>query len=201
MVEEKEHSQEQNHNLIPTEQSTREKKTTITLAIKQNVLDELKEEADKDQTSLSAKVSMILSKHIVTYRFSQDIKSVFVSEKTFSLIVNQINEELLLDDFTNNAIDFIPTVFLAKNIPFTLDNIIKYALRGAGLDGGIYNHLHHYKDQKGFTNIVMRHNFGLKWSRILSKGQSHLIEKMLGCQTSSIILPSSVTLKVPPLIE
>jgi hypothetical protein len=196
MVDEKEHPQNQNHSATSIEQSAREKKTTITLSVIQNVLDELKEEAAKEQTSLSAKVSKILSKHIVTYRFSQDIKSVFVTQKTFGLIIEQIEEDLLLDDFTNNALDFIPTVFYTKHIPFTLDNIIKYALIGAGLDGGIYDHFHCYNDSEGYTYLVMRHNFGLKWSRILSKGQCNLIEKMLGCQTTSIILPSSVTIKV-----
>jgi len=197
MVDEKVHSREQGDISI-SKQNTREKKTTITLSLKQEIIDELKEEANREQTSLSAKVSKILSKHIVTYRFSQDIKSVFITQKTFSLIVEEIQEDLLLDDFTNNALDFIPTVFHAKNIPFTIDNIIKYALIGAGLDGGIYDHFQHYKDSKGFTILIMRHNFGLKWSRILSRGQTDLIENMLGCHTSSTILPSSVIIKVPP---
>jgi hypothetical protein len=197
MVYEKEHPQNQNHSATSDEQSAREKRTTITLSIKQKVLDELKEEADKEQTSLSAKVNKILSKHIVAYRFAQDMNSVLVTQKTFGLIVDQIEEDLLLEDFTTNALDLIPTIFLSKNIAFTLDNIIKYALIGGGLEGGIYNHFHHYKDNEGFTNIVLRHNLGLKWSRILSKGQCNLIEKMLGCQTTSIILPSSVTIKVP----
>jgi hypothetical protein len=197
MVDENVNLQEQD-DISASKQNTRKKKTTITLSLNQGVMDELKEEADKEQISLSAKVSKILSKHIVTYRFSQDIKSVFITQKTFSLIVEQIQEDLLLDDFTNNALDFIPTVFHAKNIPFTIDNIIKYALGGAALDGGIYDHFQHYKDSEGFTILVMRHNFGLKWSRILSRGQADLIENMLGCHTSSTILPSSVIIKVSP---
>ncbi len=190
-----EYSQEQNHNKT-TEQDDKKKKTTITLSLSHDILDELKDEADKEQTSLSAKVSKILSKHIITYRFSHDIKSVFVSQRTFSLIVEHIDEGLLLDDFANNALDFIPTVFNTKNIPFTLDNIIKYALMGAALDGGIYNHFHYYRDHEGCISLVMRHNFGLKWSRILSKGISKLIENMLRCCTSSSVLPSSVVIKV-----
>lgn len=180
---------------------TKEKKTTITLSLNHSVLEELKEESLKEQISLSAKVTNILSKHIITYRFAKDTKSVLITMKTFGLIVDQIEEDLLLEDFMTNALDFIPTVFLSKNIPFTLDNIIKYALIGGGLEGGIFNHLHYYRDNEGFTNIVMRHHLGLKWSRILSRGQCNLIENMLGCPVSSTILPSSVTLKVPPLKE
>ena len=196
MIDDKETPQKKNDSAASIEQSVREKKTVITLSLNQNVLDELKQEADKEQTSLSAKVTDILSKHIITYRFSEDIKSVFVSEKTFRLIVDQTDEELFSADFTNNALDFVPTTFYAKNIPFTIENIIKHALRGAGLHGGIYNHLHHYIDQKGSTVIVMRHNFGIKWSRILSKGQCKLIENMLGCNTSYTFLPSSAVIKV-----
>jgi hypothetical protein len=183
-------------NKETSSQEASKKKTTITLSLNQEILDEVKEDADKEQTSLSTKVNKILSKHIITYRFSQDTKSVFITQKTFRLIIDTIDEDLLLDDFTNNAMDFIPTVFYTKNIPFTLDNIIKYALKGAALDGGIYNHFHHYKELDGFINLVMRHNFGLKWSRILSKGLSKLIENMLNCHTSSIILPSSVQIKI-----
>jgi hypothetical protein len=196
MVDNAKYLPEQDGTII-SKHRAKEKKTIITLSLNQDVLDELKEESVKEQISLSAKVSKILSKHIVTYRFSQDTKSVFVTQKTFNLIIEQVDEDLLLDDFTNNALDFVPTVFYAKNIPFTIDNIIKYALIGAGLEGGIFNHFHYYNDSEGFTNLVMRHNFGLKWSRILSKGHARLIEKMLGCHTLSTIFSSSVIIKVP----
>lgn len=182
---------------IKCELESKQKKTAITLAINQDVLNNVKEEADSEKTSLSSKVSDILLRHIVTYRFSRDMKSIFISEKTFRLIIDKIDEDLLLDDFTNNALDFIPTLFYAKNISFTIDNIIRYALTGAGLHGGIYNHFHHHKDSQGFTILVMRHNFGLKWSKVLSKGLTKLLHDTLGCISSSIILPSSIIIKVP----
>ena len=188
-------------HLIPqkkqiSELQTKDKKSIITLSLDEEILDEVKEEADKAQLSLSSKVSNILSKYIVTYKVSLDIKSVFVTQNTFKVIVDKMDEELLSEDFMNNALDFIPTLFYAKNISFTLDNIIRYALTGAALDGGIYNQFHHYKDLEGFIHLVMRHNFGLKWSKILSRGQSKLIESMLNCHTSSTILPSSVNIKI-----
>jgi hypothetical protein len=176
--------------------SNSKKASVITLAIDNNILEEIRKEAEKEGKTLSAKVNDILTKHIVLYRFAQDTKCIIINSKTFHFIVDQLDEKLLLEDFMANAVDFVSTFFHAKNIPFTLDNFIKYAGEGTGLHGGIYQHFHYYKDSNGIMTLVYRHNYGIKWSRILSKGLSHQIKSMLNYTTTSEILPSSVIIKI-----
>lgn len=172
------------------------RKTMITLSLETDILEELKTDALKERTSLSTLVTATLSKHVLLNRFAKDVDGIFITNNTFKAIVDDIEENSLEDDFTRNALDFIPTIFYSKNIPFTLQNLIKYALSSAAIDGGIYNHFHHYVDEAGLVNLVMRHNFGLKWSRILGNGHVKLIENMLNLKSTLTALPSSVVIKV-----
>lgn len=179
-------------NLTPHEQS----KKTITLSLNENVLDEIKSEAFKNGTSVSNLVTKILSKHDVIYKFAKDYDSIFLTSETFKIVINEINENLLYEDFLNQILDFIPTMFYTKNIPQTLENLVKFALSEAALDAGIYNYFDHFVDNNGDHNLVMRHNFGLKWSRILGNGHTELIWRMLNLKTTLITLPSTVIIKV-----
>jgi hypothetical protein len=86
--------------------------------------------------------------------------------------------------------------FRAKNIPFTLDNFIKYGFEGAGLHGGLFHVLSHYKDDYGQLCFLLEHNYGIKWSRILNTIFVHQIKSMLNYTTTSEILPSSVIIKI-----
>jgi hypothetical protein len=171
-------------------------RATITFAINEDIIKEIKKEAEFEGITLSAKVTAILTRHIVLYRFGKDVKSIIVNGRTFQTIIEQIDENILSEDFTNNAIDYISTFFRAKNIPFTLENLIKYSFEGPGLRGGIYRHFHRYRDNSGLLTLVFRHNFGIKWSRVLSKGLSYQIKVMLNTNTTSEVLPSSVVIKI-----
>ena len=93
-------------------------------------------------------------------------------------MIDHIDETSLLEAFMADTLN-LDLFFRTKNIPFTLDNFIKYAGEGTGLHGGIYQHFHYYKDSNGIMTLVYRHNYGIKWSRILSKGLSHQIKSML----------------------
>jgi hypothetical protein len=56
--------------------SNSKKASVITLAIDNNILEEIRKEAEKEGKTLSAKVNDILTKHIVVYRFAQDTKCI-----------------------------------------------------------------------------------------------------------------------------
>lgn len=171
-------------------------KTTITLSLDSDILDDLKREAPKESTSVSGYVTQILSKHVLLNRFARDLHAIFITSKTFATIVDKIDENLLAKDFEENALDFIPTIFHSKNIPFTMENLIRYALSSTAIDGGIYDHFHSYHDSEGRLNLVMRHNFGIKWSHVLGSGHVKLIQNMLALNSTFKALPSSVIIKV-----
>jgi hypothetical protein len=61
---------------------------------------------------------------------------------------------------------------------------------------GAYQNFSYYKDEEGHLSLVFKHNFGIKWSRIISSAYCHCIEKTLTYHTAVTILPSIVTIKV-----
>jgi hypothetical protein len=63
------------------------------------------------------------------------------------------------------------------------------------LFGGSYQGFSYFKDEEGHVNFVFRHNYGIKWSRVISTVYMQFLEKSLNIHSTSSILPSSVTIK------
>lgn len=113
-----------------------------------------------------------------------------LTNKNFRLFVDCIDEKTLLDSFNENSSDLIPTIFNQRNIPLTLDNIIEYCYKGIGLSAGTFHDFSYYEDKEDdHLCLLFRHNFGIKWSRVLADGIAYQIESTLGYH----VIPASVS--------
>jgi uncharacterized protein (DUF4415 family) len=179
-------------------QRQQQQKTTVSVSIDSNMLDEIKAEAESKHVSLNATINRILSKHAIFYRHAEEQQSMVLTNKNFRLFVDCIDEKILLDTFNENSCDLIPTIFNQRNIPLTLDNIIEYCYKGIGLFAGTFHDFSYYKDKEDdHLCLLFRHNFGIKWSRVLAAGIAYQIESTLGYHVIPVsILISSVLLKI-----
>lgn len=179
-------------------QPQRQQKTTVSVSIDSNILDEIKAEAESKHVSLNATINRILSKHAIFYRHAEEQQSTVLTNKNFRLFVDCIDEKALLDSFNENSSDLIPTIFNQRNIPLTLDNIIEYCYKGIGLFAGTFHDFSYYKDKEdNHLCLLFRHNCGIKWSRVLAAGIAYQIESTLGYHVIPVsILISSVLLKI-----
>ena len=61
----------------------------------------------------------------------------------------------------------------------TLENILKLVFDRLLAYGGSYKGFSCHVDKEGYVNLVFRHEYGIKWSRILSAVYTGFINKTL----------------------
>jgi hypothetical protein len=110
-------------------------------------------------------------------------------------MLDNIDEKTLLESIKNNELD-IYTLFVTLKIPFTFRNFIIYALDGTGIMGGLIYHYNIYKDAQDYTNLILEHNYEIKWSRIIGNAFSDILKKMFQYNTQCTFLQHSVTIKI-----
>ena len=176
---------------------TTSKKTTVRLAIDDYVLKEIRKESEAKGLSTNAKINAILTKHVDYDRHTESLRCIHISNKRFKSLLDNIDEVNLLEGFKADMTDIVPTAHIEQNTPATLDGLIKYFFQNIGLNAGLYQNFSYFKGKDDRLYFAFRHDFGIKWSRVLSAGFIHLIESALKYHARCAkILPSSVVLEI-----
>ncbi len=92
--------------------------------------------------------------------------------------------------------DLILTIFIEQNISITLQNLMKFCFESIGMHAGFWHSFSHYKDEEGHECLLFRHNYGTKWSEVLSKGILHLLNEPFGFHAETTLFSSSVMIKI-----
>jgi hypothetical protein len=182
--------------LKKNEKSVSTKKTTITLAIDENILNEIRQDADHHGLSINSKINNVLTKYVLFDKYAEYEHPVVIPSKNFRFILDNIEEDKLIKEFEVFIFDTITTDLTQRNISITLDNWIKYVFAGVCLYGGTFSDFSTHVDEKGHLCLIFRHNYGIKWSRIMSNVFAKHLENILGYHTIATILPSSIVLKI-----
>jgi hypothetical protein len=172
------------------------KKSTITLAIDSDVLKEIRKEAEARGLSVNAKINKILTKYVSYDKYTESLKCIDIANKTFRSFLEDIGEDRIIQEFKANLDDLVPTAFHEMKIDLMLEHLIKFSFENLGLNSGIFHQFSHYKSNEGYTHFVMRHNYGIKWSRILATVYSNHLESIVGYRIAATLFPSSVVLKI-----
>ncbi len=174
------------------------KKTTITFAIDNEILQIIREDAKNEGTSLNAMLNNILFKFIWLYRIAEKEGAAVIASKTLSFIIDNIEEDKWLEHYRYVILDLLPSLLLENNFKMTLSNTILFLFGKLLLYSGPYSGFSYYFDGRGSLNLVFRHQLGIKWSRVISVVYAEFIEKYLGFHTTKV---TSETRAVLQLIE
>lgn len=172
------------------------KKTTVNLFVDSNILDDIRKEAQNEGISLNAKVNDILATYSLFYKYIKEQDGVFVTGRGYQFILDSIDENKFIDSYKAVTNDLATSMLIERNVPFTLDNIIKYLIEGVAKNSGSFKKFVRFKDEKGFTCLLFRHNYGDKWSKILGTGMCYLLEYILKCHTHLTLLPNSALIRI-----
>ncbi|MEO9295019.1 MAG: hypothetical protein ABI347_05410 [Nitrososphaera sp.] len=173
------------------------KKTNVTIALDDYIFKEIRKEAEDSRQSLNALVSNVLRKHINFYRTAELTGVVIVPPNVFQFFINETDEGQFVKEMTKAGTDLVPSFFAQKGIPLTFENIVKISFEEVAVRGGVIRSVSKYLDkQDGKTCLFFRHDFNIKWSRILSAAFSYHIEHLLHYHTTSKIFSNSVELKI-----
>ena len=188
-------SQENCNNLAS--ETNKKKKSTITFSIDAEVLEELREDAEKEAQSINLKINNILSKHVFCYRYAEQQKSIIIPSKNFRYLVDNFDENKLLEQYRTIIFDTIPADLFERKTPLTIESWIKIVCKGMLLLGGSYEKFSYHQDSEGHLYLAFRHDHGEKWSKILASVYTQLIKNMLGYNIgNTTILPSCMVLKI-----
>jgi hypothetical protein len=169
---------------------------TVSLAIDEPILNDIRETAEADGLSLNSKVNSILTKWVHFFRYSEEQRTVTLAIENFQELIESTDKRIFINVLRDNLANLIPAVFMQRNIPFTVDNLIDYEFKAFGVIGGAYQGFSCYKDTEGDITLVFRHRYGPKWSKILDATMPQHVSSVLNCSVSSIATPYAVKIKL-----
>jgi hypothetical protein len=166
-------------------------KSNLTISVNNDVLIQIKNDADLHGLSINAKVNSILAKYVSFYRIAEDMESSVIPAKIWTLMVDLMDEAKLLDILNNEGIGTFYSIFLNNSIPLTTENFIKYCCQEIFLWSGMYSSIRQFESSRDIT-LVFEHKFGIKWSRVMASAFSNIIKILLNHSTETQILPNTV---------
>ena len=173
------------------------KKATITLALDDVIVEKIRKEAKELEQSLNARINAILRKHVSFWRIVEVNKGVIFHPSAFQTILDEVDEYVFTEIMKKLAIDFGVSLYAPSNIPPTLDNIVRFSFEELNTYGGSIRRISRYADkQDGKTCLYFWHDYGIKWSRILSAAYSLHLETLLNCHTVSKVFSHGFEIKI-----
>lgn len=178
-------------------QQRNNRKITVNLALDDKIVEEIKREAKHNGMSLNARINSILSKYINFYKRSEEVDDTcIVPKKYFQFIVDNLDEKDHIAQVTEMHRIWVPAFFNDLNIPFTLENFVKYAAEGIGVNSRVIDSVRHQKDEEGTDILSFTHRFGIKWSKALGLGLAAALEELLTCRTKTTVYPGNFVIKI-----
>jgi hypothetical protein len=155
------------------------KKSNITLAIDTEIQNILKNMAEGEGLSINSKINSILWKYVSFYKYVEQDSSLIIPSRSVNFFIENIDEEKWIQEYSDTLEEIVPFFFLELKAEQTLENILKVVFDRLLAYGGSYKGYSSHVDNDGYLNLVFRHEYGIKWSRILSTVYTRFIERTL----------------------
>ena len=155
------------------------KKSNITLSIDTEVQNVLKNIAEGEGLSINSKINSILWKYVSFYKYVEQDNSLIIPSRSVNFFIENIDEEKWIQEYSDTLEEIVPFFFLELKAEQTLENTLKLVFDRLLAYGGSYKGYSYHVDNDGYLNLVFRHEYGIKWSRILSTVYTRFIQRTL----------------------
>lgn len=174
----------------------KKKKSKITLHVDNDIFKEIKKESDSNKLSINTTANNILTKHVMFGKYLAERRPVIMVPKIFSLFVDAVSENTLKDIWKTGLNEFIPVIFVIHDIEETLENFIKYGMDYIGSHAGAWSSYSYNKNKDGNYNLVIVHNYGLKWSRVIADSLGWQFKEKFHSNIVSKIFPNMIKMHI-----
>ena len=154
------------------------KKSNVTLSIDTEVQNVLKNIAEGEGLSINSKINSILCKYVSFYKYVEQDGSLIIPSRSVDFFIENIDEEKWIQEYSDTLEEIVPFFFLELKPEKTLENTLKVVFDRLLAYGGSYKGYSCHVDNDGYLNLVFRHEYGIKWSRILSTVYTRFIQRM-----------------------
>ena len=168
-----------NHNNKKPSFSKNGKKSNITLAIDTEIQAMIKNIAEGEGLSINSKINSILWKYVSFYKYIEQDGSLIIPSRSVNFFIENIDEEKWIQEYSDTLEEIVPFFFLELKPEKTLENTLKVVFDRLLAFGGSYKGYSSNVDNDGYLNLVFRHEYGVKWSRILSTVYTRFIQRTL----------------------
>lgn len=155
------------------------KKSNITLAIDTEIQTIIKNIAEGEGLSINSKINSILWKYVSFYKYVEQDGSLIIPSRSVNFFIENIDEEKWIEEYTDTLEEIVPFFFLELQAEQTTENTLKVVFDRLLVYGGSYKGYSSHVDNDGYLNLVFRHEYGMKWSRILSRAYTQFIQRTL----------------------
>jgi hypothetical protein len=142
----------------------RERTESQSFRVDERILDTLREEARRDNVSLSALVNQVLTRYVDYERFANRMGAVSLASKTFASILNAASEEDIVKAAEVEG-QSSPTAFITSmNGHMSINNVM-------GFIRDLSDHAHLFKYSvisQSPPTFTLVHELGPKWSLFIS---------------------------------
>jgi hypothetical protein len=157
----------------------RTKKSNITLATDTEIQTMIKNIAEGEGLSINSKINSILWKYVSFYKYVEQDGSLIIPSRSVNFFIENIDEEKWVEEYTDTLEEIVPFFFLELQAEQTTENTLKVVFDRLLAYGGSYKGYSSHVDNDGYLNLVFRHEYGMKWSRILSRAYTRFIQRTL----------------------
>lgn len=190
------HRKQKDANVNDHLMNNRFKKTTITLALDERIIRDLRKDADLEGTSLNSKINTALDKYTSFYKYIDLLGGVVIPQRQYQSMLELMDEEKLTRVMKTDGNANVLSMFSNLGLTPTLAGMIKYCFNRFIRWSGAYNSFNYYLDKEGFPCLVFEHKFGIKWSRILGEAISETIQTILQYRTEKKVMPATVVIRI-----
>jgi hypothetical protein len=168
-----------NQNTKKASFSKNGKKSNITLAIDTEIQNVLKNIAEGEGLSTNSKINSILWKYVSFYKYVEQDGSLIIPSRSVNFFIENIDEGKWIQEYSDTLEEIVPFFFLELKTEPTPENTLKVVFDRLLAYGGSYKGYSCHMDNDGYLNLVFRHEYGIKWSRILSTVYTRFIQRTL----------------------
>jgi hypothetical protein len=139
----------------------------------------IKNIAEGEGLSINSKINSILWKYVSFYKYVEQDGSLIIPSRSVNFFIENIDEEKWIEEYTDTLEEIVPFFFLELKAEQTTENTLKVVFDRLLAYGGSYKGYSSHVDNDGYLNLVFRHEYGMKWSRILSMAYTQFIQRTL----------------------
>ena len=152
-------------------------KTNVTLSLNKDLYDSLLHEATSEGISLNSKINSILTKNVIFYRYEDHVGSIIIMPEIVSFFIESTNENEMIELLQNHMSNQILPFLKMNNMELNLKNLIENFFQRVFLWSGFYNSFN-YDINENQLQLIFRHRYGIKWSRIIEKIFFHITSSL-----------------------
>lgn len=172
------------------------RKTTITFSLDADQLKQIEAQAKFKGISINSHVNNIITKYNNFYKPGEELTIHCIPRKSFLFLIDRVDEKEHAKHIEDHLFELIQVYFHQRKIPMTLENLINVFFNDIAINSGAVDTINYYVDTNGYTIIIVKHSYNIKWSNTCCYAFEALFRRLLNYHVEYESLQNSIILKI-----